>query len=240
MKQIVKSIAKNHCGVPFLPPLERLIHATLTDGIKPPEAEGGMARLRKHYLDWNETRAAWRAEVARVLEPLPDADDRAMRMKNMLNRLFELRGAMDLSWLAETKPAEARRYLIDFDSDIPRSVIALVLFELCPGTAIPLSPGGLKKARKLSLLGRSGTKGQMQKLLAEECTQVEAAEVVYYLEYVATAPKAVRRAGKAKRLDPKAAKLKAVADLKEAVKKAATEKAASQKVAKKKFAAKKF
>jgi hypothetical protein len=83
------------------------------------------------------------------------------------------------------KSSEARKGLSKIDTDIPRDVYSLILFQLCPGTTIPISDEGIAQAKKEKLLGRTGNKQQLQKKLLAELTQEEAAEIVQYLEYIA-------------------------------------------------------
>ncbi len=179
---------------PILPPLERLILAVLADGGDREAARQGLERLRNSYVDWNECRVARRAELARLLEPLPEADERAQLLRESLNRLFDVRGAMDLAFLGGVRPAEGRRYLLEIYPDLPRPQLALILFEVCPGVTLPLSAEALRLARKEGLIGRSGTKQQLQTRLQEEFTPVEAATLVQCLTALtAPEPKARRR-----------------------------------------------
>lgn len=163
-------------------PMDRLIFGILTDYATPSEAEQAMDRLRGRFINWNELRVARWIEIARGLDPIPDADACAIRLRNMLGRLFELRGAMTLDFLPETKVTDARKLLVDLDSNLPRHELNLILYEMIPGMTIPLSQEGLKVARKHGLVGRTGNKNQLQKRFETECEGAEAARLLHYIE----------------------------------------------------------
>ncbi len=168
-------------------PLDHLAHAIISEGAEEAAVKRAMAALRSAFVNWNECRLARRAELARLLDELPSPDERAVRLRDMLNRLFDLSGSMDLTFLDKLKPSEARRHLLDLDSDMPRPVISMILFQLCPGAALPISKEGLRLARKLGLGGRSAAKNQLQKALLAELPAEEAGELVQYIEQKAAA-----------------------------------------------------
>lgn len=165
-----------------LTPMDRLVFGILTDYATPLEAEEAMARLRERFINWNELRVARWIEIARGLDPIPDSDACAIRLRSMLGRLFELRGAMALDFLTEMKVTDARKLLVDLDSNLPRHELNLIMFEMIPGMSIPLSQEGLKVARKHGLIGRTGNKNQLQKTLETECEGAEAAQLLHYIE----------------------------------------------------------
>lgn len=203
-----------------MPPLTRLVYGIVVDSASPPEAQAAIHRMQTSFINWNELRVARWVEIARCLDPLPDADACAIRLRNMLGRLFELRGAMDLDFLAEMKVTDARKALLDLDGNLPREEINLILFEMVPGMTIPLSMEGLQVARKLGIVGRTGNKNQVQKRLQEECPPPEAARMVHYIEAEAHALQTASSAPKPKpasKAKPSRTKTKTAAPTKEPV-----------------------
>ncbi|MBN2712277.1 MAG: hypothetical protein JXR97_07545 [Planctomycetes bacterium] len=168
-----------------LPPLETMVYEILADGIEADEALKAFNRLSSTFINWNECRVARVTEIGRILDKIDDADGKALRVRKMLNRLFDFRGAMDLDFALEMKPSEARRCLIDLDVDVPRSIISVILFQLCPGTTIPISPEGLAVAKKHGLIGKSSSKQQLQKVLQGELDLNDGGELMQYLEFEA-------------------------------------------------------
>ncbi len=184
-ESVLRKLRKAHGKYRPLPPLEQLVLAVLEEGSSEGDASSALRALKHCCVDWNETRVARIPELSRCLGSLPDPEERARRVRDLLNRLFDLRGSVDLSFLRERKPAEARRALLELDSDMQRPVISMILFELCPGATIPLSPGALRAARRYNLVSRVGTKKQLQKVLEEDLSPEDAARLVQHLEYEA-------------------------------------------------------
>lgn len=179
---VLAKLRQTHKAQPFVPPLDRLVIALLLDGHDHVQASSAWRRLREHFIDWNEARVARKAELARLLVPLADSEEVADRLRKLLEKLFDQCGMLDLGFLAEHKPGDSRRALLDLDANLPRDELSLILFECCPGVTMPLSTEAFDAARRLGLVGKSGTKAQLQKLAQNELSPTEAAELVYYLE----------------------------------------------------------
>lgn len=198
LRKALAALEKKHKKCPPLAPLAQLAYSVLAGEAGGEAAREGLGRLLADFDDLNEVRTARLAELARRLDPLPEADALAKRLREMLGRLFELRGCMDLLFLKEVKPLEARKHLLEIDPEMGRDTLALVLFELCPGTTLPLSPEGFAAARKLGLAARGGSKQQLQKTMQEQLSPEEAAQLVHYLELESGAKPAPAPAKKAK------------------------------------------
>jgi len=182
-RSILNKLARKHRGFTPLEPIELLISAVLQENADDPFAVPAIEALRQAFVDWNEVRVARIAELARVMQDVPNPEARARRLRETLNALFDLRGSMDLLFLKEVKPAEGRRHLLELNADLPRPLVALILFALSPGTTIPISVDALRLARKSQLVSRSGSKLALQKALLAELSSEEAARLLQYLEY---------------------------------------------------------
>ncbi len=164
------------------PPLEQLLLDAIGANVDPLEADDAVARMAEGFVNWNELRVARLPEIARLIDPLPEADKRAKNVREILNRLFDRHGAMELDFLADMKLTEGRKVLQEIYPAAPRQVLSIVLYAIVPGATLPISPEGLKAARKKGLIGRSGTKAQLQKALAADLEQEQAARMAHYLE----------------------------------------------------------
>ncbi len=185
-QKVLKQLEKSFRSFHPLAPLEQLVFAVLQEGDEPEDVYKAIKSMMSTFVDWNEARVARISELARAMHILTNAENKARRMREMLRRLFDLQGSMNLAFLANTKPAEARRMLINLDDGIPRPVISIILFEVCPGATIPLSPEALKLARKHGLISRTGSKADLQKTLQAELDPQSASRLVQYLEFAAT------------------------------------------------------
>jgi len=172
---------KTACGI--YEPLPLMLFSVLCDGLDNPDlAVAAMDRLNKAFIDLNELRVARLAEIARVLDPMPESDQRAMNLRQLLTKLFELAGNLDLGFLIEMKALDARKAMNDLDSNVSRQAVAMVMFAYCPGVTIPVTPEGLKAAQGKGLVKRGGNKQQLQKLMQTELGPLECAELLQYLE----------------------------------------------------------
>ncbi len=208
---VLAKLRQVHKAQPFVPPLDRLVMALLLDGHDRTQAWSAWRRLREHFIDWNEARVARKAELTRLVAPLPASEEVADRLRKLLEKLFDQCGMLDLGFLAELKPGDSRRALLDLDANLPRDELALISFECCPGVTMPLSTEAFDAARRLGLVGKSGTKVQLQKLVQNDLAPTEAAELVYYLELEgqpAGKKPAAKSGGEAKKAAKPAAKKK--------------------------------
>src|SRR2546425_7790879 len=71
-----------------LPVLEHLILGILSDGTTTTKADAAFQRLKTQYFDWNEVRVSAVVELQEALKELPDAEQRAVRLKGCLRHLF--------------------------------------------------------------------------------------------------------------------------------------------------------
>lgn len=164
-------------------PVELVVHSVIGDRLEnAADAAEAMGRLRHAFVDVNEYRVARIAEVARVLEPLPEAEQRARAMREVLEKLFVLAGSLDLSFLAELKATEGRKQLNDVDPNLSRTAAGHILFAYCLGVTIPLTPEGQKAATAKGLMKRGGNKQQLQKQMQTELSMPDAAELLQYFE----------------------------------------------------------
>lgn len=166
-----------------LPPFEFLAYSVLAEGQDPVEAWQGFERLQGAFVDWNELRVARCAEIARALDPMEEADTLADRLRTALHKLFDNCGAMKVEFLCDLKTMDARRQLSKIAPTLPRNVISIILFQMVPGTTIPVSTEGLAEARKRGIVARNGNKQQLQKVLLSELSSIEAGELLQYLEW---------------------------------------------------------
>ena len=187
-----------------LNPLDHLAFALMADaGETTAAALAALSTIRRSFVDWNEVRVARTQELARVLDDIAAREECAVRIIDEYNAFFEKRGALGFDFLATGKVAEGRKLLHQYVPRLRKGAVALLLYEFCPGAALPVSDAALKAARKEGLIGKSGDGGQLAKALAESLTPTAAARAVQYLELDATGnpygeqPKAIARPSKA-------------------------------------------
>ncbi len=159
----------------------RLVFAIASEGNDPVAAMRGIEGIEANFIDWNECRVARWVEIARAMDPLPNADKIAMRIKDMLNRLFDRKGMLTLDFCIELKLTEAKKLLNELDLMLPKQEVGMILYYYHPTMTLPVTPEGLEVAKKYGLIAKSGDKSHLQKVFAKLEHQ-EALELLHYLE----------------------------------------------------------
>ena len=183
LEAIAKKLEKGASVPGFQTPLEWLIFIIIFEsGNAPQDIEKAMKRVLGYFVDWNEARVSRWVEIARAFDPLPFADAAAIRTRDMLHRLFDLRGELSLDFFADMKITEARKAIGEIEPKLCKDWQVAVLFHCMPEMTPPVTPELLAVARELEVVGRSGSKEQLQKLLTSENEHGAAARIFYMLQ----------------------------------------------------------
>ena len=120
------------------PALRELIRSMLLWDSTTSRAEGALRRLDRALVDVNELRACIPAEIAQYIGPnYAKAEDRAIRLRQVLNDLFTREFAVTMSHLAAMTKREARTYL-DGLAAAPEYVRDRVFLLALGGHALPV------------------------------------------------------------------------------------------------------
>lgn len=178
-----KEKSEEQLGFSPLNPLDHLAFAIMADaGASLSEIHAVLARIKTEFVDWNETRLARRDEMTRLLTDIPNGEKVAKSILTAYNAFFEARGSLTFDFLAVDKSSEARKLLQQAMPALKKGGVALLLYEFCPGSSMPLSDGGLQQARKDGLVAKGGDRAQAQKRLHAELTPAQAARLLQYWE----------------------------------------------------------
>lgn len=162
--------------------IEELVYAVIIDsGAGNEEALKGLEALRKAYVDWNETRVARIAEVARHLDPLDGSDEIAKKIREVLMKVFDRNGKVSFDFMAEMKINEAKRALNNIET-IGKVASDRIIMQEVPGSTIPFSNEALSIAKKANLIASNGNKKSFNKLLDENVSRETAVDLFYLLE----------------------------------------------------------
>ncbi len=159
----------------------RLIYAILSEDNTPEAAMKSIEGIQKVFIDWNECRVARWVEIARAMDPMSNADKLAMRLKDLLNRLFDRKGMLTLDFCVDMKVTEARKLLNELDLNLNKQDVSIILFYYHPTMTVPVTPEGLEVAKKYGLIPKSGDKSHLQKVFAK-MEHHQAVELLHYLE----------------------------------------------------------
>ncbi|MHC4886130.1 MAG: hypothetical protein ACYTGH_13715 [Planctomycetota bacterium] len=145
---------------------ELLTSALTEEGVNDKEIKRIFKAFQDDYVDLNEVRVARMAEVARLMDPLANADVLAKRVKELLSRIFERTGNMSLDFMEEMKISEARRALAQIES-VNRALADRILSMEVPAAAQAFSDGAVALAQRWQLIPKSGSRQQLQKIVSD-------------------------------------------------------------------------
>ncbi|MCX7933932.1 MAG: hypothetical protein N3A66_01580 [Planctomycetota bacterium] len=178
LREALADLDKAYPGAPATD-LDFFVMAILGDAT--PERMAAFRRLREGFVEWNEARVARLVELARLLDPLPEADALAFRLRTTLNKLFDLRGAMDLTFLVDMRLSDARRKICGLDKSFTRQTADQILSAVTSTVSPPLSAAALQAARKHGILPAGKNARWLQQRLQEDLAPAEAARLVFLL-----------------------------------------------------------
>lgn len=113
-----------------LPPLDELISTILSQNTNDDNRDLAFNRLRDRFSTWEAVREADTEQVAEAIRPAGLANQKAPRIQAALDRIVEERGELDLNFLKDWDPEEARRWLTDLKGVGPKTASIVQLFSL--------------------------------------------------------------------------------------------------------------
>src|SRR5271156_5355741 len=102
------------------------------------QANQALSRFEDEFFDWNEVRVSSVEEIQAVLAGIPDADQRAQRIRRFLRQLFNRTYGFTLDALAKKPLKEALKVLQTYDAFASDYVTATVIQQALGGHAIPI------------------------------------------------------------------------------------------------------
>jgi endonuclease-3 len=146
---------------------DHLTAVVMSRGSGTTEAYRACARMMDAFVDWNEVRVARWGEIERILRPeigSAESAEAARRLVYCLQQIFQHRGDVDLSGLARTSPAEARKFLLGLDC-VDRDEANLVLLLGLGDPVMPVDSDVLRASKRMGVVSNSATKLQAQRAL---------------------------------------------------------------------------
>ena len=130
--------------------LEALTWACCLEDASYEDAQRALEALKEEFFDWNDVRVATVKELSEVLSHLPDPEGCAVRLRTVLQQLFESRYSFDLEWLRKEKLGKVTAYLQDKLQCTP-FVTAYVVQNALGGHAIAVDKAAWEVFRLLGL-----------------------------------------------------------------------------------------
>jgi endonuclease-3 len=146
---------------------DHLAAVVVSRGTGSAESYNATHSIMEFFVDWNEVRVARWGEVERLLRPHVGIDESAeasRRLLYCLQQIFQMRGDVDLSGLARTSPAEARKFLLGLDC-VDRDEASLVLLLGLGDPVMPVDGDVLRASKRMGVVSNTATKLQAQRAL---------------------------------------------------------------------------
>ncbi len=122
--------------------VENLLYAHCLQNVSFDKADAAFTRLRNSFFDWNEVRVTTVAELAEVMQELPDALQSATNIKRSLQSIFEGTYSFDLESLKKQNIGKAVGQLRSY-AGVTEFAIAYVTQHSLEGHAVPLDQAAL-------------------------------------------------------------------------------------------------
>jgi len=112
--------------------LEKAVYLVLREGGGKAAVAKAMGALREEFVDWNEVRVSSPSELARLMSgsskpgTLRRWHDRAQRLREMIDEIYNERNEPSLDFLLDAKPKEQIEFLEDLDDLGVHNAYALV------------------------------------------------------------------------------------------------------------------
>ncbi len=155
-----------HPWQPHRDPLSELIYALLSQHTSDRNSQRAFDELRRRLPTWEAVAQAPVAEIAAAIWAGGLARVKAPRLKELLGRIQQERGSLDLSFLAEIPLDQARGYLRALPGVGPKSAGCVLLFAL-GRPALPVDTHVHRVSQRLGLLSNKTSAEQAHQRLEE-------------------------------------------------------------------------
>jgi len=150
------------------------------------QANQALSRFKDQFLSWNEVRVSPLVEIEETLAGIPDAADRAYRIRRFLRHLFEKTYSFSLDHLTKKPLKEAVKSLQAYGAFQSDYVTATVVQQALGGHAIPIDGLTAKAFERLGL--QEADIPALRSLIERAIPKNRGAEFVDLLEEMAHDP----------------------------------------------------
>lgn len=113
-----------------LPPVDELVSTILSQNTNDVNRDRAFDALREVFPTWEAVRDADEADVVDAIRPAGLANQKGPRIQNVLRQITDMRGDIDLSFLADTTPEQASEWLQQFKGVGPKTAAIVLQFSL--------------------------------------------------------------------------------------------------------------
>lgn len=132
-------------------PLDGLILIILSQATNDLNCERAFRQLKSTFPSWDEARRAPLSAVVEAIRTGGLANQKAARIKKLLQQIYEEQGDLDLSWMQEASGEECRAFMERFEGVGPKTIACVLLFFL-DKPAFPVDTHVHRVAKRLGWL----------------------------------------------------------------------------------------
>jgi endonuclease III len=114
-------------------------------------ANQALSRFKDEFFDWNEVRVSSLEEIQENLAGIPEAEERARRIRRFLRQLFNRTYGFSLDSLAKKPLKEALKVLQTYEAFASDFVTATVVQQALGGHAIPIDKNTHRALKRLGI-----------------------------------------------------------------------------------------
>ena len=149
---------------PGLDPLDALIQTILSQSTTNINSHRAFESLRRRFPAWELARRARAASIEAAIKSGGLARQKSVRIKSLLNEIYDRRGSLDLSFLKAAPLDEAVEFLSSFKGVGPKTVACTLLFA-CDRPIFPIDTHIFRIARRLGLIPEKCSDEQAHRLM---------------------------------------------------------------------------
>lgn len=157
-------------GVPrrdrHLDPLDCLIETILSQSTSNQNSHRAYANLKARFPAWERARRARTTSIEAAIRVGGLARQKSVRIKSLLNEIYQRRGSLDLSFLRTARLDDAVQFLAGFKGVGPKTAACTLLFA-CNRPVFPIDVHIFRIARRLGLLPEKCSDQQGHRIMAE-------------------------------------------------------------------------
>jgi endonuclease-3 len=162
-----------------LDPVSELISSLLSHRTRNADSGKAFKAVRAHYATWEEMRDAPVAEIERLIAGVTWPEQKAPRLKAVLEDLTRRCGGLSLDFLGELPVPEARAWLEAIPGIGPKTSAATLSFSTLRMAALPVDSHHYRVAVRTGLISRNMPVGPSHAVLAAQLPADWDAQQVY-------------------------------------------------------------
>lgn len=170
------------CPIPYfhtLDPMSELVSALLSHRTKNADSARAFKQLRAKFPTWEAVRDGSEKEIETAIAVCTWADQKALRLKQILQQITVQRGELSLEFLADLSVEEARNWLESFSGIGRKTSAAVLAFSNLRRRALPVDSHHHRVAIRLGLIPETIAVAPAHELLEAQLPAEWTAQQVY-------------------------------------------------------------